>query len=311
MPPEVLDNDEFDQSADVYAFGIILWQIYSLQEPFKGFDDWDEFYDAICINNLRPPIDKNCPDNLKSLIESCWSKDRKSRPLFSQIVNKIDDILVDISIQDVTSCEFWKKYYLVSKSELQEVVHWKDFTTNLCLSSGKSPEEKSRYEVLHPFLVSSGEGLDKEGKVTLQSFQNCINWFGSGFLRDPVKELEKIKILIIKQWFHGLIDQKEANGRLSFQGNRSFLVRLSKTLAEYPFTLSMNVDGQQRHLRIKKDKDFITEGDVFLVVGHENAYYNLIELIEGISPILGLKSPCPKKPAEDMYSGKVDDLIST
>jgi len=310
MPPEVLENNEFDQSVDVYAYSIILWQIYSLEEPFKEFNDWDEFYEAVCVKNLRPFIDQNCPVSLKNLMESCWSRDRKSRPTFTEIIHILDEILITISITDENARQFWRKYYLVPKQELQEVISWKDFSNNLALFTGLRPDEKSLFEILYPYIVSTGEGFDRDGKVILQSFQNCINWFGSGFLRDARNELGKIKTLINKQWFHGLIDQIEANGRLSLQGNRSFLVRLSKTLAEFPYTLSLNIDGQQRHLRIKKDKDFLTEDSVFLVVGHENAYYNLIELIEGISKIIGLKTPCPKKPAEDMYSGKVDDLFS-
>jgi len=310
MPPEVLDSAEFDKSADVYAFGLILWQIYTLQEPFQGYDDWDEFYEAVCIDNKRPTIDEKCSPSLKKLIETCWARDRHVRPSFPEVVYAIDEILVDVAIQELGGGVFWKKYYLAPKQELQEVVGWRDFTSSLCLATGIKPELRHQFELLFPYLGSSGEGSD--GKVTLSSFNAAINWFGVDFFQQPPSQsLEKIKVLTSKAWFHGTIDQKEANGRLVTQQNGAFLVRLSKTLAEFPFTLSLNLGGQQRHLRIKKDKDFMSGADVFLVAGHENAYFSLIELIEGIGDSIGLKVPCSKKPAEDMYSGKVEDLLGS
>lgn len=34
MAPEVLNQEEFDKSLDVYAFGLILWEIWTGTEPF-------------------------------------------------------------------------------------------------------------------------------------------------------------------------------------------------------------------------------------------------------------------------------------
>jgi serine/threonine protein kinase len=37
QPPEVLNNQEYDESADVYSFGIIMWELVSLERPFAGW----------------------------------------------------------------------------------------------------------------------------------------------------------------------------------------------------------------------------------------------------------------------------------
>ena len=51
MPPDAVINREFSQKSDVWAFGVVLWEIFSLgQTPFdtpevvkfsaKAFADW-------------------------------------------------------------------------------------------------------------------------------------------------------------------------------------------------------------------------------------------------------------------------------
>ena len=35
MAPEILRGEEYSLSADVYSFGVILWEIISRKQPFK------------------------------------------------------------------------------------------------------------------------------------------------------------------------------------------------------------------------------------------------------------------------------------
>jgi serine/threonine protein kinase len=36
MAPEVLDNAPYDEKADVYSYGVVLWELITREEPFKG-----------------------------------------------------------------------------------------------------------------------------------------------------------------------------------------------------------------------------------------------------------------------------------
>ena len=47
MAPEVLEGKEFSTSADVYSFGIVLWEIYTRKEPFNQFRNYQKFKEAV------------------------------------------------------------------------------------------------------------------------------------------------------------------------------------------------------------------------------------------------------------------------
>ena len=44
------------QTADVYSFGIILWQLLTLKEPFTEYEFLDDFVRAVAVAHVRPPI---------------------------------------------------------------------------------------------------------------------------------------------------------------------------------------------------------------------------------------------------------------
>lgn len=83
MAPEVLQNQEFNEKADVYSFGLVLWEFVSRADPFPEHEvslgietsncsqDWDPFVRAIC-GGERPRIPPNIIPELRNLIAACW-----------------------------------------------------------------------------------------------------------------------------------------------------------------------------------------------------------------------------------------------
>eukprot|EP01127_Copromyxa_protea_P020928 TRINITY_DN7069_c0_g1_i1.p1 TRINITY_DN7069_c0_g1~~TRINITY_DN7069_c0_g1_i1.p1 ORF type:complete len:562 (+),score=85.34 TRINITY_DN7069_c0_g1_i1:30-1715(+) len=290
MAPEVMKQEEFDKTIDVYSFGIILWQMFTLKEPFENYNMWNEFYDAVVTRKERPEIPEDAPETLRELIESCWSHDRLKRPHFPAIIYKLNEVLVDLVIGCPAGAAFWKKNFLEPHNDLEDIIRWPAFIKVLKEETGISDE--SKFNVLYNYLAVFGS----DRRVTIHSFAHTIQWFGYFFVAEKAEEcLQKAQAITQEGWFHGGIDQLEAEGRLRLHPPGTFLVRLSRTKVEYPFTLSLT----QCHLRIRKEIGATGE-EVFTI--QEHSFPSLHSLVENIREILHLTGPCPRGPAPSAYN---------
>lgn len=77
MAPEIVKSDSYGFGIDVWALGILLYELIHNYSPFgirdnKKFKNEDEEYEEICKNIIKYNIkfEKNISSNLKSLIES-------------------------------------------------------------------------------------------------------------------------------------------------------------------------------------------------------------------------------------------------
>lgn len=86
MAPEVANCNPYNHKADVYSFGILLWELLSCKKPFVDLKI-DTFYEEIVNGGARPPIDPKWPKELVILMERCWSSDFDKRPSFTEIVD--------------------------------------------------------------------------------------------------------------------------------------------------------------------------------------------------------------------------------
>ena len=98
MAPEVLNSSSYTNKADVYSFGIVMYEVITRETPYRG-KTHEEIRTQILLHRLRPDlsiIPPNCPVVLRSLMVLCWDQDCRKRPCFSNIL----DILNSISISN-------------------------------------------------------------------------------------------------------------------------------------------------------------------------------------------------------------------
>ena len=84
MAPEVMLHGKQSKAADVYSFGIFLWELSTAGTPYK------EIHPAhighyITKQKKRPEWPEDSPLSLQSLAERCWAHDPEHRPSFDDI----------------------------------------------------------------------------------------------------------------------------------------------------------------------------------------------------------------------------------
>jgi len=87
MAPEVLKRTKYSFKADVFSFGLLIWEMLTKKVPFCGLDQLQ--IGTMIINGDRPLIPKTASNSLSRLIRDCWNQDPEARPTFSQILLKL------------------------------------------------------------------------------------------------------------------------------------------------------------------------------------------------------------------------------
>jgi len=86
MAPEVYLDLMYDESVDVYSFGILLWQLCDLTTPFVGFNR--KLHATMVIGRQhRPKINPKWQPGLKALISNCWAHESSLRPDFKTVLS--------------------------------------------------------------------------------------------------------------------------------------------------------------------------------------------------------------------------------
>jgi hypothetical protein len=89
LSPEVINNAHFSKSSDVYAFGMILWEVYTRQEIYEGLSA-AQIIAKVAHEGLRPQVPRHCP--WSKIMTQCWKQDPAERPDFEGIVNNLAEI---------------------------------------------------------------------------------------------------------------------------------------------------------------------------------------------------------------------------
>ncbi|XP_062851907.1 serine/threonine-protein kinase B-raf [Trichomycterus rosablanca] len=96
MAPEVIrlqDKNPYSFQSDVYAFGIVLYELMSGALPYSNINNRDQIIFMVGRGYLSADISKvrsNCPKAMKRLMADCLKKKREERPLFPQILASIE-----------------------------------------------------------------------------------------------------------------------------------------------------------------------------------------------------------------------------
>ena len=84
MAPELLQHNIFTEKGDVYAYGMIVFEVLTGDTPWSGLNQM-QIMMQVCIQKERPTIDGDAPADLVALMRRCWDHEPDARPPFAQI----------------------------------------------------------------------------------------------------------------------------------------------------------------------------------------------------------------------------------
>ncbi|CAI5466113.1 unnamed protein product [Closterium sp. Yama58-4] len=95
MAPEVIEHRAYDHKADIFSFGITMWEMLTGKLPYP---DLTPLQAAVSVvqRGLRPPIPKGTHPRLADLFERCWATNPVDRPEFSEIIRVIAEIAQEL-----------------------------------------------------------------------------------------------------------------------------------------------------------------------------------------------------------------------
>ncbi|KAL7570913.1 hypothetical protein ACA910_002546 [Epithemia clementina (nom. ined.)] len=148
MAPELLRRETTNTSqSDVYAFGILLYEVYSRKTPYEGENFASVLGQVVDKNiNKRPPVPRGLPTEIERLMKKCWDGKPANRPSFMDIDIKFKSLRVaEVEHLTFVSTTRTKKGLIGSTDDLLEEI----FPAHIAeaLRNGDKVEPETRDEV--------------------------------------------------------------------------------------------------------------------------------------------------------------------
>uniref|UniRef100_A0A8C1KIV1 Vascular endothelial growth factor receptor 3 n=1 Tax=Cyprinus carpio TaxID=7962 RepID=A0A8C1KIV1_CYPCA len=116
MAPESIFDKVYTSQSDVWSFGVLLWEIFSLgASPYPGLQIDEDF-----CKRLKDGTRMRAPDNaspeIYGIMLACWQGEPRERPTFPALVEILGDLLQENSLPVRKKKKKTPTYYEILKS---------------------------------------------------------------------------------------------------------------------------------------------------------------------------------------------------
>ena len=299
IAPEMLRHQPFSYPADVYAFGITMYEIISGSVPAsRDYTNAEDFFKDVC-RGVRPDVSRltsqGINNSLIELIIQCWDDNPQKRPTMLQVCSRLKEIFVETVVPPTNPAfGFWLHHFgdkLVDEVQLSELLN--------CLPN----KEDESVEEAYMWIL---KGRPNPDTVTLRHLGNTCEWYGDWIHNGTALTLKSV--LGAEKWFLGFVNRETAKScgiDYVTQHQRScFTVRCSETNpSQTPYTLDMFYPDHTNSRRIMRSDDRLMCPALNRAGYPSVSGSNIIELVNALlaNNLLGGASP---------YDGTVSQLRS-
>lgn len=104
MPPEIMKANKYVESADVYSYGMILWEMMTGEIPYYGLTP-NQIIGLVSDCKKIIEVPKEGHVALKKLIKNCLIYDSERRPSFDHIIKYLGEVMLKEQNHDFISDE--------------------------------------------------------------------------------------------------------------------------------------------------------------------------------------------------------------
>nr|XP_012141859.1 PREDICTED: proto-oncogene tyrosine-protein kinase ROS isoform X2 [Megachile rotundata] len=150
MAPESLVDGVFTSQSDVWAFGVLMWEITSLgQQPYPARTNLEVLHHVRAGGRLPKPL--NCPPVLHQLMLRCWSA-ADARPSFKVCLENI--VSLRSTIEDAPLSPVHAGHYLARRG-VSNMAYFADENQNHNSGNSWKSSSSEGSRDMQPFLQNS------------------------------------------------------------------------------------------------------------------------------------------------------------
>ncbi|XP_069146625.1 serine/threonine-protein kinase STY46 isoform X2 [Solanum lycopersicum] len=99
MAPEIIEHKPYDHKADIFSFGVLLWELMTGKLPYEYLTPLQAAI-GVVQKGLRPAIPKHTHPKIAELLEKCWQRDPTSRPDFPEIIETLQQVAKEVADEE-------------------------------------------------------------------------------------------------------------------------------------------------------------------------------------------------------------------
>jgi serine/threonine protein kinase len=99
MAPESIRRRVYSQKSDVWSFGVLLYEVWTLgMIPYHLIAD-DKEVARVVLQGERLPRPDNCSQQLYAIMQDCWKTSSKDRPSMSELQTALQEVFMEETLE--------------------------------------------------------------------------------------------------------------------------------------------------------------------------------------------------------------------